>query len=348
VFSIPRDSSHIALDVGEQLTLEQALYAMLVESANDAANGIAEHIGGSIDKFVEMMNAKAQKLGAVNTHFANPHGLHSENHYTTAYDMAIITRAALNNEMFSKIAGTVKYTIPPTNKQPQERYLNNRNYLLNPSYKYDGAYCGKNGWTMQAKYTLVTCARKNERNLIAVVMKANTSDNSFFDSIRLFDYGFDQFKTVTIPKEKISVPAFNVTDSSNRIYQVNAFSDNNFTFLVYNAFNAENISVEIEYPPQKTLEALNDLKARFTVSADNKYMYSVLGEYKLTANAEKISEISVSDNNSNINKQNKLKQAIVLIFKILLYLFIFIIIIFIILLIIRYINLSRRKRRRRR
>ena len=118
VFSITRGSSHIALTDGEEITLEQALYAAMLPSANDASNGIAEHISGSIEDFAVLMNKRAREAGAINSNFVNPHGLHDEEHVSTAYDMAMITRAALRNDTFRQIFGTVRYTIPPTNKQP--------------------------------------------------------------------------------------------------------------------------------------------------------------------------------------------------------------------------------------
>ena len=111
------DGSHIALEPGEMLTLKDLLYALMLPSANDAASAIAKHYGGSIEKFVKLMNDKAKELGAVNTNFVNPHGLHNNNHYTTAYDLALITRYAMKNEIFRTIVGTQKYEIQPTNKK---------------------------------------------------------------------------------------------------------------------------------------------------------------------------------------------------------------------------------------
>ncbi|MEG1783132.1 MAG: serine hydrolase, partial [Oscillospiraceae bacterium] len=108
IFSIGRGTSHIALDVGEQITLEQALYAVSIESANDAANGVAVLLGGSMDKFAQMMNDRAKELGAKNTHFVNAHGLHNKDHYTTAYDLALIAKEAIKYDNFNKIFSTEK------------------------------------------------------------------------------------------------------------------------------------------------------------------------------------------------------------------------------------------------
>ena len=124
--------SGIARDYGEQMTMEQCLYAVMLESANECAYAVAEHVGGTVENFVKMMNEKAAELGCQNTHFANPHGLHDENHYTCAYDMALISKAAYENETFRIITGTSRYTIPPTNKHDEPTPLQNHNEILHP------------------------------------------------------------------------------------------------------------------------------------------------------------------------------------------------------------------------
>ena len=136
------EGSGIARDYGEQMTMEQCLYAVMLASANECAYAVAEHVGGTIENFVAMMNEKAKELGCQNTHFANPHGLHDENHYTCCYDMALIAMAAYQNETFRIIVGTARYTIPPTNKHAEQTDLQNHNEMLYPfqtnKYVYDG------------------------------------------------------------------------------------------------------------------------------------------------------------------------------------------------------------------
>ncbi|MCL2158156.1 MAG: serine hydrolase, partial [Oscillospiraceae bacterium] len=124
VWSIGRDTSHVALDENEQLNLEQALYALAIESANDAANGIAELIGGSMENFSGMMTKRAKELGANNTNFTNAHGLQDSNHYTSAYDLAIIMAEAVKIPEFTRMFTTVTYSMPPTNRQPETRTFN--------------------------------------------------------------------------------------------------------------------------------------------------------------------------------------------------------------------------------
>lgn len=196
------EGSGIARDYGEQMTMEQCLYAVMLASANECAYAVAEHVGdGDINKFVDMMNAKAKEIGCTNTHFANPHGLFSEEHYTSCHDMALIAKAAYENENFRIIIGTARYTIPPTNKHDEPTELQNHNEMLYPwqTLKYRYEYCtgGKTGYTDVARSTLVTYAEKDGMSLVCVVMHTE-SPNQWLDSINLFDYAFDNFQVVNI------------------------------------------------------------------------------------------------------------------------------------------------------
>lgn len=193
------DSANIQAQLGEELTVEQCLYAVLLSSANEVSSQLAEYVGGTKEHFVEMMNEKAQELRCKDTHFTNPNGLHDENHYTTAYDMALIMKAAIQNETFCAIDSTQSYTIPPTNKTSSARNLSNHHAMMmegNPSY-YEGTIAGKTGNTAAAKDTLVTAARREKRTLICVVMR---SDNGqvVADTINLMNYGFDQFQNLKV------------------------------------------------------------------------------------------------------------------------------------------------------
>ena len=199
VNSIEPQSTHIGIKPGEILTMEQSLYAVLLASANEVSNGVAEHVGGSISEFVDMMNAKAASLGCVNTQFANPSGLHDDNHYTTARDLAIITSAAYKNKIFRDIIKTEYYIEPTTNITNEERWLNNHHKMLVPGNRhYEGCTGGKTGYTTDAGNTLVTCANRNGINLVAVVL-ADTLADQYTDTAALLDYGFNNFH-----KEKLS------------------------------------------------------------------------------------------------------------------------------------------------
>lgn len=214
------EGSGIARDYGEQMTLEQCLYGVMLESANECAYAVAEHVGGTIENFVDMMNAKAKELGCTNTHFANPHGLQDENHYTTAHDMALIAQAAYQNETFRIIIGTKMYTIPPTNKHAEETVLRNHHDMLctyhNANRKYLYPYCvgGKTGYTATANSTLVTYAEKDGMTLICVVMNTQ-SPNQFIDTVNLFDYAFDNFQVLNVSENDTDYSAEATVDNGN-------------------------------------------------------------------------------------------------------------------------------------
>lgn len=195
------EGSGIARDVDEQMTMEQCLYAIMLASANECAYAVAEHVGGDIDTFVDMMNERAAEIGCTDTHFANPHGLNDPEHYTTCYDMALIAREAYKNEKFRLITGTARYTIPPTNKHAEETYLQNHNEMLYPfkTTKYLYEYCvgGKTGYTTDANSTLVTYAEKDGMTLICVILNAS-SPSQWTDSTNLYNYCFDNFQTLSV------------------------------------------------------------------------------------------------------------------------------------------------------
>lgn len=201
VYKNEGDTSHISRDIGEQMTLEQCLYAVMLESANECAYAVAEHIGGSETAFVDMMNKKAQELGCTNTHFHNTNGLPDEEHYTSAKDMALIAQAAYQNETFRIITGTGRYVIPPTNKHEEETILQNHHSMLYPlktrKYLYDGCTGGKTGYTVAANSTLVTFAERDGMSLICVIMNTQ-SPNHFMDTVSLFDYCFSNFQVLSI------------------------------------------------------------------------------------------------------------------------------------------------------
>ena len=204
VFGIERGSSNMGMDVGETLTMEQCLYGILVYSANETANAVAEHIGGTIDNFVAMMNEKAAEIGCTESHFMNPHGLHDENHYTTPYDFALIAREFFNNEMLCKMSSTLYYVIEPTDTQPDLLELWSKNKLLpGKSYAYDYLVGSKTGYTTDAHSTLVSCAEKDGMKLICVVMKED-SPAQFADTVALFDYGFANFQCLNVSEHETS------------------------------------------------------------------------------------------------------------------------------------------------
>lgn len=203
VFTVPADGSNMGMDAGESITMEQCLYGILVGSANEVANAVAEHIGGTIDGFVAMMNERANALGCTDTHFVNANGLYDDDHYTSVYDLALISHAFFQNEMLSKIGNTSRYHFEATATQPDDFYLNNKHKLINGEIPYDGICGGKTGFTNEARQTLVTCAEQNGMKLICIVFKEE-SPAQFTDTVELFDYGFHNFQIMNISENERS------------------------------------------------------------------------------------------------------------------------------------------------
>lgn len=210
------DGSKIYLLEGETLTVEQLLYAMLLESANDAALALAEHIGGSKAGFAEIMNNKARELGCKNTNFTNPNGLYDAKHYTSAYDLALITMEAMKNPIFNKMISTVSYKITPTNKQKQTRYLHNHNKLLySPRYKYVGADGVKTGYTIKTRHTFVGSASRGGRRLVSVILM--DQQQAYDDVKKLFDYGFSNYTSRKIVSRGDNISSIGITNSNIKI-----------------------------------------------------------------------------------------------------------------------------------
>lgn len=202
------EGSGISRDVGEIMTMKDCLYGLMLESANECAYAIAEHTGGSYDNFIKMMNDKAQELGCKDTHFNNPHGLPDDSHWTSVYDMALISREALKNDVFRMIVNTKRYTIPPTNKHSEETYLSNHHKMRNnfqgdEQYLYDYCIGGKTGYTSVAGSTLVTFAEKDGMTLICVVMREQ-SPNHYTDTRTMFDYCFENFQLWNVAENEKS------------------------------------------------------------------------------------------------------------------------------------------------
>ena len=199
IYSIEPGSAHIAIQEGETLTLEQVLRAIILRSANEASNGVAEYVDGSIEAFAKHMTARAKELGCKNTNFLNANGLHNENHYTTAHDMALIAKELLKHEEYRSMMSETYYEIQPTNKQTEVRYLHGQHQMLNENslYYYKDAIGGKTGFTSEALNTLVTYAERDGMELIAVVMKCNGAEH-YTDTASLFDYGFTHSESVKI------------------------------------------------------------------------------------------------------------------------------------------------------
>lgn len=244
VFSIEPGSAHIAIQEGEILTLEQVLYGIMLRSANECANAAAEYVDGSMEKFAEHMTARAKELGCENTNFVNANGLFDENHYTTAYDMALIAQELLKNETYRSMMSNTYYLIPPTNKQPEERPLHGQHQMLNENslYYYEPTEGGKTGYTVEAQNTLVTYAKQGDTELIAVVLKCNGAQH-YVDTKTLFEYGFANYQTVK---------AFSAADLTQNVAITETYKDKTTTLDTIAVAPASDVYVTI--PKNATIE----------------------------------------------------------------------------------------------
>ena len=241
IFTVPVGYANANLQLDEELSIEQLLNVLLIPSANDAANVIAEDIGGSVESFSSMMNTKANEIGCTNTHFVNPNGVHNEEHYSCAYDLALMGRYAMKNETFRSIVSTTRYTLPVTNKYDKaDRIFVTTNKLINEKnsqyYKYTTGI--KTGYTDAAKNCIVAGAKKDDMELIAVIMGAsndNNSSNKFTDCISLFNYGFENYSYKTLYSKDDVYKVIAPKNADSKTKNLNVLVENNINVLLNNA-----------------------------------------------------------------------------------------------------------------
>ena len=200
VYELDENASNVGLSEGEQMTIRDALYTLMLESANDTANALAEYVGGSMEGFAQMMNDRAAALGCTGTHFSNPSGLSADDHYTTAHDYALIAAEAYRNEGFRTLCSTVNYDVPPTNTYEETRYLQNHHRMLISDSDFYTSWCtgGKTGFTEKAWNTLVTYGERDGRRLVCVLLHGNGADQNYLETIDLLNYGFDNFRNINL------------------------------------------------------------------------------------------------------------------------------------------------------
>lgn len=222
---VPKDSSTAKIQVGDTYTLEQYLYCLLLPSGNEVAQILAITVDGSIEAFVDHMNRRAEELGCLGTHFANPHGYHDDNHYTTAYDITRYMKAAMEYDLFQTILTSPNYTLP-ANGVSEERIIRNTNALTSnwtyTDYLYGPGTGGKTGTTDEAGNCLVETAQKGDMSLISVILGAEEVDlgngdvdhRQFSETIKLLDWGFDNFQRVTLTPDESLVAKVQVNLST--------------------------------------------------------------------------------------------------------------------------------------
>lgn len=237
ITSVPSGYSTDLLKMGEELTIKDLLYALLLPSSNEAANVLAIHIAGSIASFASMMNTKAMDLGCKNTHFVNPNGVHDDNHYSTAYDLSLIAKEAMKNDIFRQIVSTASYTLPNSNKYSRiDRTLITTNDLIKKQSNnyYEYAIGIKTGFTTPAKNCLVSSATKDGKTLIAVVLRSNTDNNRYNDTKALFNYGFDNFSKKDIVKSGSTIKTIDVKNATSATKNLNLVAETGINTMVTN------------------------------------------------------------------------------------------------------------------
>lgn len=247
--SIPDGYSSASLQIGEKLTVEQLLEVLLVHSANDAANVLAEYVGGSIESFVSMMNTKVNELGLSHTHFTNTFGMHNDNHYTTAYDLATIMKYCIQNENFRKLSGKASCAIPATNQYGTRRYTST-NALIVPNNKnyYPHLTCGKTGYTSQAGDCLVSCAYQEDLELICVILGGKTINGTstrFSETKNLYQYAYENYAVKTLLHTNDVVTELEIKSGTKDTKNLSLLAENDINALVKNSLSVDSLTFDL-------------------------------------------------------------------------------------------------------
>lgn len=249
VMSIPDGYSSAFLQIGEQLTVEQLLQLSLIISANDATNSLAEHVGGSIESFVSMMNTKVFELGLTNTHFTNAFGMYHENHYTTAQDLALIMKYCIQNEDFRRLAGSASCTIPSTNKYGTRKYTSTNQLIVPYSDNYfPYLTVGKTGYNSQAGDCLVSCSYKNDLELICVILGGQTINGEstrFIETKSLYQYGYDNYSIKTLLNENDVVTKVEIANGTRDTKNLDLLANRPISTLLENTITKDELTFEI-------------------------------------------------------------------------------------------------------
>ena len=271
VYNVEAGSSNANLEEGDRLTVRDCLYAMILKSANEAANALAEHAASTTAAFSSMMNAKAASLGCTDSHFNNPSGLNDPEHYTSAHDMALIAQAAFQNETFAQIAATLYYDLPPTKRNPEGLRIYPGHQMIkknSPNY-YPGAIGGKTGYTSLAGNTLVTCARRDDMMLITVVLNGHRTH--YTDTRTMMNFGFRNFRSVDISdmddtytsiENDLTIAGLPTTNLS----VISVQKDRRLSLPINGEFSDTTSSISYELPP----EAPEYAAARITYDYDGR------------------------------------------------------------------------------
>ena len=295
---IPATYTTAALQPNEQLTVDQLLHVLLIPSANDAANVLAYHVAGSIEDFAVMMNAKAKEIGCKNTHFVNPSGVHNDEHYSTAYDMALIGKFANTFDTVKDIVTQTQYSLPDL-PDGKKRTFKTTNTLITPNNKYYYEYATglKTGYTDKAKSCIVAKAKKDNTELICAVFYGEKTEDKKnereLDCHTLFDYGFNNYKETTICEKDQSINTDSI-DNVPEIYEnADVLYEDDLSLLVNQNSDSNiesNISwnTDLKYPISKDTIIGN---VTYIIDGNNYSVNLVAGENILPTNSESISNV---------------------------------------------------------
>lgn len=264
VMAIPSGYSNAGIKVGESLNVNDLLEMFLIHSANEVGYIFAEEISGNIENFANLMNQKATELGCINTHFTNPSGIHDINHYSTAYDMALIARYCMKNETFRNIVNKKSCKFSATDLYPEERYFKNTNSLLDPfnRYYYEYAIGIKTGFTTQAKNCLIAGAQKNGIELIAVMLGAEATENGqsgrYIDAKNLFDFGFENYKVKQFLQEGTKITEIKIKNATKETQTLNLLAKTSLSATFESSFNISSLNPSIKIEENITAPIAKD------------------------------------------------------------------------------------------
>ena len=272
--------SHANLQEGEELTIEELLNVLLIPSANDAAVVLAEHIAGSVEDFADLMNEKAKEIGCTNTNFVNPNGIHDSEHYSTAYDLALIGLYAMQFSDIMRIAAVTQYTLPATNEYSEtDRIFNATNGLIDSSSKYYYEYATglKTGYTNKAGSCIVATAEKDGRELLSVILKSNSVAERYEDCETLFEYGFENYSYETLCTAGSVVDTIEITNATEETKNLDVVIKDDISALVSSDTSLSTLTptIEIETDLEAPI-AENDVVGKISYTIDGEEYYSDL------------------------------------------------------------------------
>lgn len=351
--NVPRDGSNMGMDTDEVITMEQSLYGVLVGSANEAASAVGEHVANkvtgspSIDSFVNIMNDKAKALGCINSHFSNANGLFDENHYTCAYDLALIGCEFFQNETLCKMSSTNRYHIAATTTQPDDIWLVSKNQLYEgKSYAYNYLLGSKTGYLSQARETLVSGASKDGLNLVCVIFMEE-SPYQYEDTVALFQYGFENFKKVELSNVESTysvVKDFDFSSSEKFFTDTNTFfslDDDPYIILPKSA-SFEDVTSSITYNDDDSSDSFGVINYNFSnvnIGSCSLYLNNTSSSFANTDSLDKSILVPVFDKETiNVNSEDEKNFIFINLKFLVIYIIIGIVIISFILFILSYIS----------